>query len=99
MRGLASWTALEDRAALVRRELEAVERLSGHPEAFRECRVRTLLVVGGDSPAQYRATAEALHAVLASSRIAILGGQAHAAIQSAPALFTQEAFAFLVEPE
>ena len=99
MRRLASWSVLEARAAIVWRELQAVERLSGHPEAFRECRVPTLLILGGDSPPQYRATAEGLHAVLASSRIAILEGQAHAAINAAPALFMQEALAFLSGPE
>jgi pimeloyl-ACP methyl ester carboxylesterase len=98
MQRLASWPALVDRAAIVRRELEAVERLSGHPGVFHACWIPTLLMLGGDSPPHYRATAESLHAVLAASRIVTLESQAHAAINAAPAVFAQEAIAFLSEP-
>jgi pimeloyl-ACP methyl ester carboxylesterase len=98
MQRLASWPTFVERAPITRRELEAVERLTGTPQAFRACRTPTLLVLGGDSPPQYHATAQALHAILASSRIAVLDGQGHAAINAAPARFAQTAVGFLAEP-
>jgi pimeloyl-ACP methyl ester carboxylesterase len=97
MQRLNSWSALLDRAAIVQRELQAVERLTGNPQAFRTCRTPTLLMLGGESPPQYRATAQALHAAIAGSRIAVLAGQGHAAINAAPTLFAKEAIAFLSE--
>jgi len=79
--------------------LENVERLSGHPEFFARCRVPTLLLLGGDSPPHYRATAEALQAVLPASRIVVLHKQQHAAIGAAPSLFAGEVIAFLTAPD
>jgi pimeloyl-ACP methyl ester carboxylesterase len=98
MRRLATWRTLVGHAALILRELENVERLIGRPAAFRECPAPTLLLVGEDSPPQYRATAEALNAVLTSSRIVTLANQGHVAISAAPDLFAGEVIGFLTEP-
>jgi pimeloyl-ACP methyl ester carboxylesterase len=60
--------------------------------------VPTLLLVGEDSPPQYRTTAEALNAVLPSSRILALPNQGHVAISTAPELFAGEFTDFLTAP-
>jgi len=97
-RRLSTWTALVGYARLILRELESVERLIGRPALFRECPAPTLLLVGGDSPPQYRTTAEALSAVLPLSRIVILPNQGHFAISTAPELFANEVIDFLTAP-
>jgi pimeloyl-ACP methyl ester carboxylesterase len=99
MRRLSTWTALVGHSALVLRELESVERLIGRPAFFRDCHAPTLLLVGGDSPPQYRTTAEALNAVLPMSRIVTLPNQGHVAINSAPELFAGEVISFLTTPK
>jgi pimeloyl-ACP methyl ester carboxylesterase len=98
MRRLATWTALVGHAVLILRELESVEHLIGRPSLFRECAAPTLLLVGGNSPPQYRTTAEALDAVLPSSRIVTLPNQGHVAISTAPELFAGEVIDFLTAP-
>jgi pimeloyl-ACP methyl ester carboxylesterase len=95
MRRLSTWTTLVGHAALILRELESVERLIGRPAFFCDCPAPTLLLVGGDSPPQYRATAEALSAVLPISRIVTLPNQGHVAINTAPELFADEVISFL----
>src|SRR5262249_18406586 len=98
MRPLATWTALVSHAAVILRELENVERLIGRQALFRHCPAPTLLLVGGDSPPQYRTTVEALSVVLPSSRIVTLPNQGHVAINTAPELFADEVIGFLTAP-
>jgi pimeloyl-ACP methyl ester carboxylesterase len=97
-RRLASWRVFVGNAALILRELRAVERLINKPGLFGECAASTLLLVGGASPPRYRSTAEALNAVLPSSRIAMLPDQGHDAINAAPELFAGEVIRFLSAP-
>jgi pimeloyl-ACP methyl ester carboxylesterase len=99
MRRRATWPTLVGHSALILRELENVERLVGRPSLFRECPVPTLLLVGGDSPPQYRATAEALHGTLPSSRIVTLANQGHVAMNTAPEPFAGEVISFLTAPD
>ena len=91
----APWTRFRERAPNILRELEAVHALERAPDAFAACEAPALIVVGGESGPQYRETAALLHRVLPSSRVAVLEGQGHGAIDAAPALFASEAIAFL----
>lgn len=86
---------LRERAAIILRELAAVEALSRAADRFAGCTADVLLVVGGASGPQYHDTASLLHRLLASSRVAILDGQGHGAIDAAPAMFADRALAFL----
>jgi pimeloyl-ACP methyl ester carboxylesterase len=54
-----------------------------------------LLLVGGDSPAWLQKATQAIHQALLHSRIAILPGQQHIAMDTAPDLFVREAVSFL----
>jgi pimeloyl-ACP methyl ester carboxylesterase len=80
------------------REMRAAEQYRFAPARFKDVRAPTLLMLGGDSPAFFKAAIEAVHAALADSRIVALPGQRHIAIDTAPDLFAREASAFLGKP-
>jgi pimeloyl-ACP methyl ester carboxylesterase len=77
------------------RELRAHEGYRFEPERFKNLKTPTLLLLGGDSPQFFKAATEAVHAVLPNSRIVVMLGQQHIAIDTAPDLFVREVQAFL----
>jgi pimeloyl-ACP methyl ester carboxylesterase len=79
------------------RELRADERYQFKGERFRNLRIPTLLLIGGDSPPLFKAASEAVDAALPNSRIAVMPGQQHVAIDTAPNLFVHEVLTFLSE--
>lgn len=85
-------------AHTIPREFRAVEAYRFEPERFRHLHVPTLLLLGGDSPAFARTNVEQWHAALPDSRIVVLPGQQHIAMDTAPDLFVREVQAFLSEP-
>lgn len=95
MQRLGVWREQLSRIPLVLRELEAVDRYHFSADDYTEWRIPTLLLLGSESPAQYRATAELLHAGLPGSRIELLPGQAHGAIGAAPKLLAETVLRFL----
>ena len=99
MRQLAAWHEQVAGVPKLLRELEAVERFRLEADQFAGWRIATLLLLGGDSPQQYVATAEALAAALPGSRIQLLPGQRHGAINAAPGLFTDIVLRFLLAPD
>lgn len=58
----------------------------------------TLLLVGGASAPFYGDGIAVLHDALPNGRVAVLEGQAHAAMSTAPALFVDEVLAFVLDP-
>ncbi|MCX9077915.1 MAG: alpha/beta hydrolase [Candidatus Methanoperedens sp.] len=80
------------------RELRAHEAYRFEPERFKNLNVPTLLMLGGDSPPFFKAAIEAANAALPNSRVVVLLGQQHIAIDTAPDLFVHEVVAFLSEP-
>jgi pimeloyl-ACP methyl ester carboxylesterase len=97
LQSLPNWSARVAAAHTIPRELRGSEGYRLDPARLKELNVPTLLLLGGDSPRFFKAAIEALHAVLPSSRIAILPGQQHVAINSAPDLFLHEVLSFLAE--
>ena len=77
------------------RELHAVQEYHVEPDRFQHLDVPTLLLLGGDSPSFFRQNIEAWHAALPNSRIVVLPGQQHIAMDTAPDLFASEVKAFL----
>ena len=77
------------------REFLAAQEYRLEPERFAQLDVPTLLLLGGDSPAFFRQNIEAWHAALPNSQIAVLPGQQHVAMDTAPDLFVGEVKAFL----
>ncbi len=95
MRSLPAWEGRLAAAGTIPREERVTREYVFDPERFRELRVPTLLLQGGDSPAPFMQAAEALHAVLPNSRIAVMPGQRHAAMDTGTELFTREVLSFL----
>jgi pimeloyl-ACP methyl ester carboxylesterase len=92
-----SWPARLAAAPTLPRELRAHERYRFDPERFRNFSVPTLLLVGGDSPRFFKAAIDLLHASLTDSRMVVLSGQQHIAMETAPELFADEIAKFLRE--
>jgi pimeloyl-ACP methyl ester carboxylesterase len=59
--------------------------------------VPTLLLAGGASTAAFRTTAQAIAAALPDSRVVVLPGQGHAAMDTGTDLFTAEVHRFVKE--
>jgi pimeloyl-ACP methyl ester carboxylesterase len=57
--------------------------------------VPTLLLSGGESPAALRKAAEAVKETLSDSRIVVMAGQGHAAMDTRTDLFTTEVLRFV----
>jgi pimeloyl-ACP methyl ester carboxylesterase len=95
MHRVAAWRDQIALAPLVLRELEAVAHFHFVANDYADWRIPTLLLLGGESPAQYRVTADLLHGSLPGSRIEVLPGQGHTAINTAPRLFADAVLRFL----
>ena len=97
MRALPDWTKQVRAVHTVLRELDAMARYELRPERFRAWSIPTLLLLGGESPPVYRAGIERMQAILPGSTIAVLEGQGHMAMKTAPKLFVREILEFLKE--
>jgi len=97
LRALPDWDKQVRAVHTVLRELEAMARYELRPERFRAWSVPTLLLLGGESPPVYRAGIERMQAILPGSAVAVLEGQGHMAMKTAPKLFVREIVEFLNE--
>jgi pimeloyl-ACP methyl ester carboxylesterase len=95
MRSLPAWEGRLAAAGTLPREERVTREYVFDPDRFRGLRAPTLLLQGGDSPAAFGQAADALHAVLPESRIAVMPGQRHAAMDTGTELFTTEVLGFL----
>lgn len=75
--------------------MRALEGYRFDAERFKRLRIPTLLLLGGDSPDLEKAATEALDKALPNSRTAVLPGQQHVAMYTAPGLFAREVLSFL----
>jgi pimeloyl-ACP methyl ester carboxylesterase len=98
MRSFPAWQARVAAAHTIPRELRAPEAYRFDPERFRDLEVPTLLLIGGDSPATFEEAERAVAQALPSSRMLVLPGQGHVAMDTAPDLFTSEVLRFLEGP-
>jgi pimeloyl-ACP methyl ester carboxylesterase len=95
MRTLPVWQARVDAAHTIPREMRLDYTLD--PARFLGFAVPTLLLLGGDSPSFFVQATEFVHQALPDSRIAVLPGQQHAAMNTAPELFLSEVMQFLIK--
>jgi len=93
-----AWPARVAAAHTLPRELRGQRGYRFAAERFAELCVPTLLLLGGDSPRAFELAAHLLDEALADSRIVVMPGQQHIAIDTAPELFVREVVAFLDEP-
>ena len=96
LRSLPAWQGRIAAAHTILREITALEGLPPfNPQRYQELTMPLLLLLGGDSPDLYRDALAAIQAALPNSRLALLPGQKHVAMNTAPALFLSEVLAFL----
>ncbi len=97
MRSLPAWQGRVAAAHTILREIRAIEAHSPwDTERLRHVQMPTLLLQGGDSVESYRQVIEKLYAMLSDSRIVVMPGQQHVAMNTAPDLFVREVLAFLL---
>jgi len=77
------------------RELRDHQAYRFQPERFSHLSIPILLLLGGDSPPMFKAAIEAIHEAIPASRVVILPGQQHIAMDTAPDLFAREVLSFL----
>jgi len=98
MRSQPAWQARVDAAHTIPREMRAVKAYRLDPERFGDVRVPTLVLIGGDSPAALRKAGEAVVQALPDSRLVVMEGQGHAAMDTGTDLFTTEVIRFVEGP-
>ncbi len=97
LRAAPSWPARIAAAHTILREMRGSNEYVFEPARFTGLTTPTLLLLGGDSPAFFKAGIEAVHAALPESRVVVMPGQQHTAMNTAPELFIREVFQFLAE--
>jgi pimeloyl-ACP methyl ester carboxylesterase len=97
LRSLPSWSSRVAVARTIPREEASVGSYALKPQRFSHMEIPTLLLLGGDSPPFYRAAIEILKKCILDSRIAMMPGQRHAAMDTAPGLFLSKVIGFLNE--
>jgi pimeloyl-ACP methyl ester carboxylesterase len=98
MRSQPAWQARVGAAHTIPRELRAVKAYRFDPERFGDLGVPTLVLSGGDSPAALRKAGEAVDGALPDSRIVVMTGHGHAAMDIGTDLFTTEVLRFAEGP-
>ena len=99
MRSQPAWRARVAAAHSIPRELRAVKAYRFDPERFRALAVPTLLLNGSESPPGYRMAEEAVSEALLDSRIVVMPGQGHGAVDTGTDLFTAEVLRFTFSPQ
>lgn len=93
-----AWPARVASAHTVLREAQAEEQYTFDAWRFKDFHTPTLLLLGGDSPQILKAATEIIDRALPDSQIAIMPGQQHTAMYTAPDLFLNEVLTFLNGP-
>ena len=95
LRSLPAWQARVAVAHTIPREELANREYTFDADRFRDLRVPTLFLEGGDSPEPFKAAGEAMQTALPNCRVAVMPGQRHAAMDTGTELFTAEVLSFL----
>ena len=95
MRSLPAWQAREAAAHTIPRELRAQETYRFDPKRFGDLGVPMLFLKGGESPDTFEEGERAVGEALPNSRIVVMPGQGHVAMDTGTDLFTMEVLRFL----
>jgi pimeloyl-ACP methyl ester carboxylesterase len=95
MRSSPAWPVRLAAAHTVVREAQAESRYHFNAERFKHLRTPTLLLLGSESPSNFKRATEAIHVALPNSRIAVMQGQQHIAMYVAPELLVDAILRFL----
>jgi pimeloyl-ACP methyl ester carboxylesterase len=97
LRAAPSWPVRVASAHTVAREVRAEQDYRLDAESLAGVAAPALLLLGGDSPGWAREATEQIAEALPDASIAVLAGQGHAAIMTAPELIAEEVTRFLGE--
>ena len=95
-KSMPAWPSRVAAVHTIPREILALRKYSFEPHRFKAAVSPTLLLLGGESPAHFRAAVRVLESVLANSKTAVMAGQQHAATETAPELLAEAVSAFLL---
>jgi pimeloyl-ACP methyl ester carboxylesterase len=95
LRTLPTWAGQLAAAHTIVRELSQSDGYVKDLAALKDLIIPTLFLLGGASPEPMKMTTQALHSAMPDSRVIILPGQGHSAINTAPDLFFSEVINFL----
>lgn len=87
LRVLPSWKVRVATAHTIARETRAEEQFRLNPDEFSRLTIPTLLLQGGESLEFLKESTALAHRILPNSRIALMPGQQHIAMNTAPELF------------
>jgi pimeloyl-ACP methyl ester carboxylesterase len=96
-RQLPMWSGRIQLAPTIPGELAFDRTYRFNVEKFASLQVPTMLLLGGDSPQSARQAVELVDSALPNSRVVILPGQQHIAMDIDPELFVREVLHFLLE--
>jgi pimeloyl-ACP methyl ester carboxylesterase len=96
-RAAPTWSARVAAVHTIAREIRAEEAYPIDPDRLRRLAAPTLFLLGEESPNWAHEGTERVNAALRDARIALLRGQGHAAIMTAPELVAEEVTRFLNE--
>lgn len=91
----ASWQARVDATYTIPREEKAADEYEFNPSRFAGMKTPTLLLSGGESPQLFKEVTIAVDQALPNSRIVILEGQGHVAMNTATEIFIAEILTFI----
>jgi pimeloyl-ACP methyl ester carboxylesterase len=94
LRGDPSWLARVSAASTIPRELRSVESFAPDFRRYATLTVPTLLLSGGDSPPSLTEPTRRLKRSVPGSRLTVMGGQQHVAMNTAPELFVEHVMRF-----
>jgi pimeloyl-ACP methyl ester carboxylesterase len=94
MQSKPAWQARVAAAHTIVRELRAHQRYAFDASRFRGVETPTLFLLGGASPPFFKAAIDAGHEAVRSSRVVVMPGQTHVAIDTAPDLFARDVLAW-----
>ncbi len=97
LRSLPAWQARLAAAHTLVREVRADESYVFRPERWSTFETPTLLLLGADSPPFFGAATRAVKAALPHATLAVLAGQQHAAMDTAPDLLVSEVLRFAAD--
>lgn len=95
LRAAPNWQARVDAAHTAYRETRAPAAYDFEPARFERMTTPTLLLSGGESPHWFTDAIEAIDDALPDSRVVVLEGQEHVAMNTAPDLFLETVLTFI----
>ena len=96
-RQLPVWKQRVLLAPTIPREMTLDRTYHFEADKFAEFKVPALLLLGGNSPLVFRQATELVDSVLVNSRLVVLPGQQHIAMDTNPGLFLNEVINFLTQ--